>query len=324
VEPPAASVILLALGCFAAALLIPAGPFIGTGTPRLIWLGVAVLFVGLGIGFLRRMRVAWFAAGLLLVLLTLAAWTYVVGNDRRPGGWMLLAFCQAALLLLVPTYRQARSSKTQAAVPRESSRRPPRFSPLVHAVLLVLATNAALFASAQTVAVLRRRFTGNLGERASRMRVFSSKSCSVPLPANWRIQTEDRSYDPDRYLVLDAPGDAIVAIGIREVEEDTSQAAKELWGIARDFLSKPERIDVRKWGRYEGLGYVVTGLRKDGTPLSITVFAFNAEGRSYRIKVSTSAREPETTFRDLRLIEESFKAQPRGTEEEERIRRRAA
>jgi hypothetical protein len=206
----------------------------------------------------------------------------------------------------------------------------PEVSAGFHGVLLVIAAQAVLFGLAGGASVLKLTdATGELGRAKDTAREVNDRTCSFRLPAHWRVQrmaVRAESLRPrgvDHYVLLRGPDDAFLSIGIMDAERPPGRVAAELLEKRKDDLLNVDRTGLPSWGHFPGAGYTLEGFQRDGTPGVVTVFAWNAEGRAFSVESYVKVRGPESTRKELREIEDSFKAGVReGPKEEESRRRR--
>jgi hypothetical protein len=103
---------------------------------------------------------------------------------------------------------------------------------------------------------------------------------SFSYPANWRLDTKDQHFDPDEFLVLDAPRHGQVGLQIAHVDVDTADAVEQIAArYAIPGLQIQRRSEFDSWGQFHGSGLTLSGSLL-GDKFQIRIFAHSGPSGS--------------------------------------------
>ena len=133
-------------------------------------------------------------------------------------------------------------------------------------------------------------------------------------PRNWRIDTETEHYNPDSFLILDAPRRGQVRLQILAVETDSRDMAEQ---VAERFqlpeLRIMNRSEFHAWGQLDGHGLTLSG-EKLGDPFQVRIFAHNGTTQSLVVWEYWWDGADSINATGFELIEDSFRFSAVGNE----------
>jgi hypothetical protein len=105
-------------------------------------------------------------------------------------------------------------------------------------------------------------------------------------PGNWRVDTKDEDYDPDRMFSVDSPGQSFAMFFISEAPVEASiqgQVSAQTAKVMKDASQTP----FTSWGGHTGKGVLLAGKQLGMTPGSVRIFAFREREMTYTVVEST-------------------------------------
>ncbi len=125
-------------------------------------------------------------------------------------------------------------------------------------------------------------------------------------PANWKIDTADKDYDPDLMFSIDAPGSAfvmfIIGKGAIVTPEKALQAQISSFEKAVD---KPVIAKFEKYGQFSGKGAEIKG-RIMGLKTTVRLFSFQQNGMTVMITQQCPDEDLKSAQAGFDLIENSL------------------
>lgn len=135
---------------------------------------------------------------------------------------------------------------------------------------------------------------------------------SFTYPGNWQIDTSSKHYDPDTFLILDAPREGQVRLQILDAEIDPRDAAQQ---IASRFqfagLRLTDRSEFSTWGRFNGHGLSLSG-KYLGDPFLGRIFVYGGATQSLAVWEFWWDGPDSINATGFKLIEDSFRLDESG------------
>jgi hypothetical protein len=126
-------------------------------------------------------------------------------------------------------------------------------------------------------------------------------------PQNWKVDTADTSYDPDRMFSIDSPGTSFVLFSILTGEIDPQLALDAQVNQHQKVIHDATRTPFERWGAYPGKGMLLTGKKLDISPGTVRIFAFRVGERTFTVVESTSDDDRSKVAPGFALVERSFR-----------------
>jgi len=141
---------------------------------------------------------------------------------------------------------------------------------------------------------------------------YERRGFSFSYPGNWTIDTSSEHFDPDGFLILDAPTHGQVRIQVAALEVDAKEAVEH---VAARFempgLKVNSRSQFASWGEFPGYGLTLLG-EKLGDPFQVRIFAHAGSTRSIVVWEYWWDGRNSINASGYQLIESSFRLERRG------------
>ena len=89
---------------------------------------------------------------------------------------------------------------------------------------------------------------------------MTNKYFSMQYPGNWRIDTTDPDYDPDKYFDINAPAQGKVFVYIFAPHAIPQQAVDTIVESTRKVVANRKESRFESWGPHKGYGIQLQGL----------------------------------------------------------------
>ena len=144
-------------------------------------------------------------------------------------------------------------------------------------------------------------------EQPAKSASINRTAFSVSYPFNWTLDTKDEDYDPDHLFSIDASDGSMVMVVIKdEVTNPASASAAFVASTEKAFsLSNTSRLQFRKWGQYDGVGYIITG-NASSVPITTKIFSLNSAGKTITIILHAPDEELKDVGPGFKEVEETF------------------
>ena len=100
---------------------------------------------------------------------------------------------------------------------------------------------------------------------------MTNRYFSMQYPGNWRIDTADPNYDPDKYFDIHAPAQGMVVVRVFAPHAIPQQAVGTIVENMRKFVVNGKESRFESWGPHKGYGLQLQGF----------AFAGNARVRAF-------------------------------------------
>jgi hypothetical protein len=138
------------------------------------------------------------------------------------------------------------------------------------------------------------------------------KSVDRPLfrfqyPGNWRIDVDDKDYDPDHSFTVESPGESMVMFQIADGELDPEPTLQTYADAqASKLVKSATRTPFTTWGKHTGKGVTLRGKMLGLVPGSARIFCFQARGQTFVIIEHTYDDDRASVQPAFDLIERTF------------------
>lgn len=149
----------------------------------------------------------------------------------------------------------------------------------------------------------------------ARPRLLERPGFSLQHPGNWKVDTEDRAYDPDANFSLDSPGASFVRIMVASGEADPARVVEAHVTVQlRTILKDAARTPFAGWGSFTGAGVELKGRSMGLVPVTLRIFAFQAGGRTVTILEYRPDEDAPRVQAGFDLVARTFALKPRAGE----------
>jgi len=126
-------------------------------------------------------------------------------------------------------------------------------------------------------------------------------------PANWQIDTANKHFDPEMFLILDAPRHGQFRLQIIPSEIDPRDMVEQVTErFSIPGLSVIDRIEFTFWGKYRGYGLTLLG-EKMGDLFKIRIFSHGGTTKSIVVWEYWWDGPESINASGFQLIEKSFR-----------------
>jgi hypothetical protein len=170
---------------------------------------------------------------------------------------------------------------------------------------------AGFGAGVASVKAAREAFTSAFqDERSAEVdtpRFINRPGFRLQYPNNWKVDSADSGYDPDRRFSVDSPGQSFVMFVVGTGALDPKVALQAHVGqqtskVMRDATQTP----FTQWGAFAGTGMLLTGKKLGLSPGTIRIFAFRVGDHTFTVIESTSDDDRSKVAPGFALIERTF------------------
>ena len=143
-------------------------------------------------------------------------------------------------------------------------------------------------------------------------RTLDRPGFTLQYPGNWKIDTADPDYDPDRNFTITSEGGSQISFLLYDTPGLPPQVTLDAFVGARlqAVMKNATRQEFTRWGRYEGSGAEVKGRLKDVLLVTIRVFTCSDSQRSFVANAMMYNEDRATVEPGLALIESTFRLKP--------------
>lgn len=124
-------------------------------------------------------------------------------------------------------------------------------------------------------------------------------------PGNWKIDREDKDYDPDRLFSVESPGAAQIMFALGRVEVEPEKNLANQIAVFQKVMGSPPRQYFEKYGKLVGKGAIFRG-SVIGSPTTVRVFSFGGRGRTVMITEQWPNDDTHFVQEGFKLIENTF------------------
>ncbi len=128
-------------------------------------------------------------------------------------------------------------------------------------------------------------------------------------PANWKINVDDKDYDPDRMFTIDSPGSAFVMFVLGKMETNPDDSLQAQIDSFSRLMGTPQVQRFESYGKLHGKGATLRG-KLMGIKVTVKAFACSSQGMTAVVVQQYPDEDLRYVQGGLLLIEESFTLQP--------------
>jgi hypothetical protein len=88
---------------------------------------------------------------------------------------------------------------------------------------------------------------------------ITNECLSLQYPGNWRIDTADPDYDPDKYFDINAPGQGKVMVHVFPPRVTPQQGVDAMVQNLKKLVRNAKETPYESWGPHTGYGIELTG-----------------------------------------------------------------
>ncbi|MCX7005929.1 MAG: hypothetical protein NTY53_01515 [Kiritimatiellaeota bacterium] len=145
--------------------------------------------------------------------------------------------------------------------------------------------------------------------QVARPRVLAREQFQLQYPANWKLNREDKDFDPDHAFNIESPGSAFIMFHIGQAALDPEETLRDQIAAFSKLMDRPVSTRFTQWGGFTGQGAVLRG-RVLGIATTIKPFVFNQNGLSVIVVQHYPDEDQQAVLPGLKLVEHSFTVTP--------------
>lgn len=124
-------------------------------------------------------------------------------------------------------------------------------------------------------------------------------------PRNWKIDKEDKDYDPDHMFSIDSPGNSYVMFIMGPAETDPEQNIQQHLTAFKKIFGETDISRFERYGDYRGKGITMQG-KILGISTKVRIFSCYVNDRTTIIVEQYPIDDSALVSDGLKLIESSF------------------
>jgi hypothetical protein len=145
--------------------------------------------------------------------------------------------------------------------------------------------------------------------QVARPRVLAREQFQLQYPANWKLNREDKDFDPDHSFNIESPGSAFIMFHIGKAALEPEETLRDQIAAFSKLMDRPASTRFTRWGNFTGQGVVLHG-RVLGIPTTIKPFVFKQGGLSVIVVQYYPHEDQQAVLPGLQLVERSFTVTP--------------
>ena len=139
----------------------------------------------------------------------------------------------------------------------------------------------------------------------SRPKTLVRERFRLQYPSNWKIDVDDKDYDPDGMFSIDSPGSACVMFVIDAGKSEPEHNLQILMRPFEKLMGSPVIGKSEQYGHFTGEGATLKG-KIMGIRMSVTLFSLHQDGLTVMITQQCPDEDLKRVQAGLSLIESSF------------------
>jgi hypothetical protein len=123
----------------------------------------------------------------------------------------------------------------------------------------------------------------------------------------WKVDTQDKDYNPDHQFTIDAPDRGLVSFVISDDKLDLLEEQEHRVTLSEKVMTNATRTEFTRWSKYDGRGTELRGpLTETGRRMTIRIFTFHAAGKTFAVFEYFPDEEKQRLQMGYKTIEDSF------------------
>lgn len=135
--------------------------------------------------------------------------------------------------------------------------------------------------------------------------LLAREQFQLQYPANWKLDREDKDFDPDHAFSIESPGSAFIMFHIGKATLEPAAVLQDQIAAFSKLMDRPAQTRFSQWGNFTGEGVVLHG-RVLGIATTIKPFVFNQDGVSIIVVQHYPDEDQQAVLPGLKLVERTF------------------
>lgn len=143
---------------------------------------------------------------------------------------------------------------------------------------------------------------------SSQNKTFDQRLYKLQYDPSWSLDTEDPDFDPDSYIAIDAPDDAVFILSIFEAKMELGELLDAyLSSFKENVIPEPKsETNISSWGQFKGRGKVLKGASAAGGSLIVRIFCWTENDVSFASVIQMHEEDEVKHKAGFELIEKTF------------------